>query len=188
MTPRTITNCYRKAGFVLVNQTDEANPDSVSNEPAENEPEDTDEFRNIWTRLREVYGDCVPRAVDDYTSVDDLAQTSAELNDDDIVQVVRDPSLEGNLSDEDDDDQMELEAPAPKLAEAYSALRTLRYYGLGVESTEMENLTHRMESLLMHQSQQAMVQKRITDFMKWNVDEMYADVDIYSVLWDCGLT
>ena len=82
------------------------------------------------------------------------------------MQVVRDPSLEGNLGDEDDDDQMELEAPAPKLAEAYSALRPLRYYGLGVESTEMENLTHRMESLLMHQSQQAMVQKRITDFMK----------------------
>ena len=82
------------------------------------------------------------------------------------MQVVRDPSLEGNLGDEDDDDQVELEAPAPKLAEAYSALRTLRYYGLGVESTEMENLTHRMESLLMHQSQQAMVQKRITDFMK----------------------
>ena len=85
---------------------------------------------------------------------------------DDIVQVVRDPSLEGNLGDEDDDDQMELEALAPKLAEAYSALRTLRYYGLGVESTQMENLTHRMESLLMHQSQQAMVQKRITDSMK----------------------
>ena len=126
VTPQTITNCYMKAGCVLVNQTDEANPDSVPNEPAENEPEDTDEFRNIWTRLREVYGDCVPRAVDDYTSVDDLAQTSAELNDDDIVQVFRDPSLEGNLGDEDDDDQMELEAPAPKLAEAYSALRTLR--------------------------------------------------------------
>ena len=82
------------------------------------------------------------------------------------MQVVRDPSLEGNLGDEDDDDQVELEAQAPKLAEAYSALRTLRHYGLGVESTEMENLTRRMESLLMHQSQQAMVQKRITDFMK----------------------
>ena len=159
VTPQTIMNCYRKAGFVPIDQAGQGNPDS--------EQEDTDtDFRNIWTRLRDVYGDSVPSAFDDYVAVNDLAETSPELNDDEIVQVVRDPSMEGNLGDEDNDDQIELEAPVPKLADAFRAVRTLRYYGLGVDSAEMENLTHRMESLLMQQSQKAMVQQKITDCMK----------------------
>lgn len=46
------------------------------------------DLRNIWERLRQIYGDSVPEDMDAYVSVDEDTETSRELNDDQIVQVV----------------------------------------------------------------------------------------------------
>lgn len=172
VTAKTIENCYRKAGFERPAEiADDVGTDDQVRDEAPEVVEDTSEeevtnFRNIWSRLRDLFGEAVPSNPDDYLSVDDNVETVQELTDEQIVEVVRDPSAEeGLLRDEEEDEQMDVEKPPPELNDAYSALRTLRYYGLAA-CPELEDLADQMETLLLKQSQLSMHQTKITDFFK----------------------
>ena len=109
--------------------------------------------------------------MDAYVSVDDDAETSPELNDEQIVQVVQDPSLDGNIGNDDEENETDSEDAHDRtderpttLGDAYGALRTLRAYGMRA-CPDMEDVTDRLETLLMEQSQKCLKQSKLTDFM-----------------------
>ena len=49
---------------------------------------DSENFSNIWTRLREVYGDMVPKDIEAYVNVDADIETYIELSDEQIVDTI----------------------------------------------------------------------------------------------------
>ena len=81
VTSTTVPNCFRKAGFQITDQ--EQTDEEQAEHPHENEAAAPD-FRNIWERLRSLYGNSVPEDVNMYLLVDDTTETSAALNDEEI--------------------------------------------------------------------------------------------------------
>lgn len=152
VTQQTIQNCYRKAGF-------EKNPNNQA--PADDDSmEDETPLRNIWDALRAQYGDAMGD-VESYLSIDDNAPVSAEMTDAEIVEMVKNPDSMGDEKADDDDDADDTENIT--LQDAYKCLRTLRMYGLR-NAMELEELTDKIERILMIGSQKRLVQKKITDF------------------------
>ena len=98
--PVTVANCYSKAGFVEGQEdSDDDAVDDGDDDAA------VASYRNFWHKLFEVYGDDVC-AMDEYVGVDETAQTSATLSDDQIIESVRHPDTDGDMSEGD-------EAPVP---------------------------------------------------------------------------
>ena len=91
-------------------------------------------LQNIWHGLKEIHGDCVPNEMNDCIAVNDKIETSPNLNDTQIIQVVMDPIVEGeNDTDEEEKNEKPItveENPIPKLSDAYAAIRRLQDYGL----------------------------------------------------------
>ena len=161
---QTVANCFKKAGFI-VNQVEEATTSAENSEPTEEVA-----LCNIWDGLRQIYGDCVPSDMNDYLAVDDSIETSPHLNDEQIVQVVVDPVVEGEIgSDEEEESETQAtveEEPIPKLSDAYAAMRTLQRYGLSSSCPGMEDCVFKIEGLLMDQSVKCTRQSKITDFFR----------------------
>ena len=81
--------------------------DEVTEEVAEPEPSTSSgaetayidpDFRNVWDSLRSVYGDRMC-GMDEYVACDDVAETTRQLTDEEIVEMVENPTAE-----EDDDE------------------------------------------------------------------------------------
>ena len=94
--------------------------------------------------------------MNDYLAVDDSIEMSTHLNDEQIIQVVVDPVIEGEIgSDEEEESETQArveEEPIPKLSDAYTAMRTLQRYGLSSSCPGMEDCVFKIEGLLMDQS------------------------------------
>ena len=160
---QTVANCFKKAGLI-VNQVEEATTSAENSEPTEEVS-----LRNIWDGLRQIYGDCVPSDMNDYLAVDDSIETSPHLNDEQIVQVVVDPVVEGEIGNEEEESETQAtveKEPIPKLSDAYAAMRTLQRYRLSSSCPGMEDCVFKIEGLLMDQSVKCTRQSKITDFFR----------------------
>ena len=91
MKVQTVANCFKKAGFII-NQVEEATTSAENSEPTEEVT-----LCNIWDGLRQIYGDCMPSDMNEYLAVDDSIEMSPHLNDEQIIQVVVDPVVEGEI-------------------------------------------------------------------------------------------
>jgi hypothetical protein len=149
VTPSTIQNCYRKAGF---------RREDLGEQPEVEDDEFVTPFRNVWDRLRDVYGDAVPQDLDDYIDADRVTETSVSLTDAEIVEHINNPGCDKNMSDEEDDN-----ASPVTIRDAYTAVRTLRVFGLKQGIDDIEDWMDNIETALMKRSD-SLRQTKITDF------------------------
>ena len=93
-----------------------------------------------------VYGDSVCQ-LDDYLAVDENAATLFIMTYEEIINAVQNATGNARDNDQDDEDENEKQ-PKVRLADAYSALRTLRIYGLQMQNHAMEDVTDQCEDVL----------------------------------------
>ncbi|GFR62040.1 tigger transposable element-derived protein [Elysia marginata] len=74
MTPATIHNCFRHAGFVR------EITGSLSNEREELPPADESEVSNLFEKFARMTGPAPQMSVKEYTSIDEITETSAEMS------------------------------------------------------------------------------------------------------------
>ena len=117
-----------------------------------------------------VYGDSVCQ-IDDYLAVDKNAATSSIITDGEIINAVQNATRNASDNDQDDDDENE-EQPKVRLADAYSALRTLRIYGLQMQNHAVEDVTNQCENVLLGIGQNNLKQKKLTEYFKWMTHEI----------------
>lgn len=103
----TISNCFRHAGFTLHSEPDTADtaaeePDNATEEP-DLPPSASSSGADVIDDLRGC-GVSIPDTVtfEDFANVDSAVSSCAELNDDDIIEQVLQPSNRGSDSDDDD--------------------------------------------------------------------------------------
>ena len=141
VTLNTIQNCHRKVGF--------------RREDTEEQPEVKDDkvwtsFRNIWGRLRDIYGNAVPKDLDDYIDADSVTETSVSLTDAEIVGHVKNPADDNNISDDkDNEDDRNDSANLVTVKDAYAAVRTLHMFGLKHGLDDIEDWTDKIETVVM---------------------------------------
>ena len=128
------------------------------------EPEGrSEEDRNIWHRLRTLYGESVPNDITEQLSVDYNAETAPLLDDDQIIAMVHSGSDIGDVESGDENEgQGDVVDETVKLSDALSALRTLRLYGLQ-KCAELEPIGDQIEAVLLRQSVKMATQSKITD-------------------------
>ena len=153
------------------------------------EPEGrSEEDRNIWDRLRTLYGESVPNDMTEYSSVDYNAETAPLLDDVQTIAMVPSgsdiddvesigPSF--NVTDiaDENEGQGDVVEETVKLSDALSALRTLRLYGLQ-KCAELEPIGDQIEAVLLRQSVKMATQSKITSleagtFQALNIQYMF---------------
>ena len=165
---QTVASCFKQADFseeacfsaesqLKVASTSSVNPKS----------QEIISLQNIWHRLKEIYSHCVQNEMSDYIAVDDKIETSPNLTDTQINQVVMDPVVGGEIdTDEEEENENQIiveENPILKLSDAYVAMRTLQRYGLGCSCPGMEDIVFQLEETLNDQSLKCLRQSKITD-------------------------
>ncbi|GFR85611.1 tigger transposable element-derived protein [Elysia marginata] len=96
VTPATIHNCFRHAGFV------QENTGSVSIEREELPPADESEVSNLFEKFSRMTGPAPQMTVQEYISIDEITETSAEMSLADIDSSIQEPEPEGEADDEED--------------------------------------------------------------------------------------
>ena len=153
-TAQTIENCYMNSRFKA---SEEAHLIQTVQEKLT-----TASFRNVWDRLSLVYGDNVCQ-IDDYLTVDENAATSSIMTGEKIINAVQNATENVSDNDQDDEDENENEEqPKVRLTNVYSALRTLRIYGLQMQNHAMEDVKNPCEIVLLRISQNNLKQKKLT--------------------------
>ncbi|KAH8019975.1 hypothetical protein HPB51_023791 [Rhipicephalus microplus] len=160
----TISNCFRHAGFTLRSEPDTADtaaeePDNATEDP-NLPPSASSSGANVIDDLRGC-GVPIPDTVtfEDFANVDSAVSSCAELNDEDIIEQVLQPSNSG--SDSDDDDA--LCAPEPSHADLSRALAVL-------SSSYSERITLAKIQADLIARKRKCVQQHINDFFRPPVD------------------
>ena len=91
-------------------------------------------------------------------AVDENAATSSIMTGEEIINAVQ--NVTGNASDNDRDDEKQ---PKVRLADAYSALRTLRIYDLQMQNHAMEDVKNQCEDVFLGISQNNLKRKKLTE-------------------------
>ena len=135
VTGATIANCFKKAGFSICNEEEEAIEDMETAEEIG--------LSALWMRS----GSDI--SVEDFLSVDYAVETSGDLTDYDIVDEVQSKFGGGSTSkaedNEEDDCGEEFQRPSSK--EAQAAIETLRHYFYGAEYCNDESIFRRVDEI-----------------------------------------
>lgn len=142
----TIVNCFRKAGFAAVD-------DAAA---VEDVPEAPPAFVSAWENLQQ-REDAVPAGVglSDFLAVDDCLVATEEMNDDEIIDSLRDASE----SDSDPEEE-----PQPTAAEVLTALDTLRRYASALDNQEKAVEAVSVYERCVLPTLQRTVQTKLTNF------------------------
>lgn len=165
VTPTTVANCFRNAGFVIESQipSDTAEANTV--------PEsDMRLFRNLWDDLRNVYGELA--SLDSFIDIDNATDCVETMTDDEIVSVVTEQQQ--NLDHDDTEEQGEtsnnIENNIPTLTEAQQAIDCIRRFSLSMEissdTDQVLGMATTFEQMLVRERSFRAKQAVITDFFR----------------------
>ena len=85
-------------------------------------------------------------SLDDYIDADSVTETSVSLTDAEIVEHVKNPAGDNNMSDDEDNEADKTDNASPvTVKDAYAAVCTLRMYGLERRLDGIEEWTDKIE-------------------------------------------
>lgn len=161
VTPITVANCFKKAGFIA----------TIINDAKENDcVESMDTLNDYWSRLEELHLISDSQDMEEYLSIDSAVITSAQLSDEDILAGVQETKAVENEEDSTCD-MIETETKAiPKGKEARAAIDVLRRYISGSETgaSFLESLDAIEDFIYENESRQR--QSKITRYLSFTTD------------------
>ena len=168
VTPTTIANCYRNAGFVHGDAPSRAE----SGAQVESNPEsELRTFTNIWDVLNSTMGEM--SSLQDYIDVDNQVDCTERMTDQEIVAQV----LNDRLNPESDDDDQLSETPIdepepiPTTTQAIRAIYCIRQFTLSMDDNtsiteDTLQLTTTLEQKPMHEKALRSKQTIITQYFR----------------------
>ena len=163
VTPTTIANCYRNAGFF---QGDASSRAESSAEVASSQESELRVFRIIWDGLRDMIEE-MP-SLEDYVDIDNEAECAERMTDQEIVEAIsKDQNPESDDDEEVGETLVEEPEPIPTAKQALQPIDCIRRFTLSMdESPETEDairLTTILEQTLMKEKASRTRQSTITD-------------------------
>uniref|UniRef100_A0A8C4SEN5 HTH CENPB-type domain-containing protein n=1 Tax=Erpetoichthys calabaricus TaxID=27687 RepID=A0A8C4SEN5_ERPCA len=157
VTPRTIENCFRHAGFSKV--SDSLVPKEMEKEDIETEPTLNEMFEKVSVLL-----DCPTVSSEEFVAVDDdNVCTAPIMTDKDILEFVQSSK---NIIDADSDNENEMNnaAPVPTSSEMRNIMKSMRSYLDAHSNGEMNNKMNDIEQFVDNLMLKKTMQRKISDY------------------------
>ena len=151
VTPQTIANCFKKAGFVKRSEDEERDSEHNKDE------EDVAEALHVQGITQQEFLS--------FVNIDEGAECYGEMTDQEIVDTVMQP--QAKVEDGKDEEGEESVAPPPTKLQAIQALNTLTAYFDHSDNTDARKLLYSLHDKVLESGNRSMVQTKLSDsFMK----------------------
>lgn len=162
LTQRTISNCYKHAGFVRSNE------DCTITTNADDFDEEDDVPLSVWTRNIDNQLPITNEDLEQYACVDDAVATSEEPSDENIVQNII--TNDANSQSDGDNDEPEETYSTPSASEALKAAETLNVFvQTNFDDDVMKSMMSRIHNAVRSSYYRTKIghkQTKITDFLR----------------------